>query len=71
MLAYFRDAVWSFGNGILSAEVAKLMIKSMENTQKPYTRREIKIDVFVTAGARATGISRLGLRYHREEVLPI
>jgi hypothetical protein len=47
------------------------MAKNMVNPQKGLCQRKIKLETFVTAGARATGISRLGLRYHREEVLPI
>jgi hypothetical protein len=47
------------------------MAENMENTQKGLWQKKIKLNIFVTAGARATGISRLGLRYYREEVLPI
>jgi hypothetical protein len=45
--------------------------KSVENAEKLLTRGEIKINKFMTAGASATEISQLGLRYRREELLPI
>jgi hypothetical protein len=47
------------------------MAKKMENTQKSLHQKKIKLNTFVMAGARATGISRLDLRYHREKMLSI